>query len=127
MSLVSTSSTYAVPTRRKITNRVAAVVITACFLVALVPVASLLWTVVSRGLARLDLTFFTSSMRGVISSGGGAIHAITGTALITGATVVVSVPIGVATATYLIEYGQGVVPRVIRFLTDVMTGIPSIV
>ncbi|MDR0489290.1 MAG: phosphate ABC transporter permease PstA, partial [Propionibacteriaceae bacterium] len=57
----------------------------------------------------------------------GAIHAITGTALITLAAVIISVPIGVGTAIYLVEYGRGAVPKLIRFLTDVMTGIPSIV
>ncbi len=121
------SDLYQVTTRRKVTNQVAGVVITLCFLAALVPLGSLLWTVVSRGFARLDPEFFTWSMRGVIGEGGGAVHAITGTALITLAAVAISVPIGVGTAIYLVEYGRGALPRVIRFLTGVMTGLPSIV
>jgi len=108
-------------------NTLAAIVISGFFLLALIPLVSLLWTVVSRGLARFDMTFFTNSMRGIVGDGGGAIHAITGTALITLAAVVISVPIGVGTAIYLVEYGRGAMPTVIRFLTDVMTGIPSIV
>jgi phosphate transport system permease protein len=94
---------------------------------ALIPLVSLLWTVASRGIARFDPTFFTNSMRGVVGDGGGAIHAITGTALITLAAVVISVPVGLGTAVYLTEYGRGAMPKLIRFLTDVMTGIPSIV
>jgi len=121
------STLYAAATRRKATNLVATIVVVICFGLALIPLAGLLWTVVSRGLARFDLTFFTSSMRGVVGAGGGAIHAVTGTALITLAAVIISVPIGLGTAVYLVEYGRGVVPRLIRFLTDVMTGIPSIV
>ena len=116
-----------ISTRRTVTNRAAAIVIASFFLIALVPLISLLWTLVSRGLARFDLTFFTNSMRGVVGAGGGAIHAITGTALVTLAAVIISVPIGVGTAVYLTEYGHGTMPTLIRFLTDVMTGIPSIV
>ena len=118
---------HGVSRRRKVTDRVATVVIAVCFIAALIPLVSLLWTVVSRGMARMDPTFFTSSMRGIVGDGGGAIHAITGTVLVTGAAVVISVPIGVGTAVYLVEYGRGAIPRLIRFLTDVMTGIPSIV
>lgn len=121
------SPAYTVAIRRRVVNRLATVIITVCFLAALVPLASLLFTVVSRGLARLDPTFFTWSMRGVVGEGGGAIHAIVGTALITLAAVIISVPIGVGTAIYLVEYGRGPLPRLIRYLTDVMTGIPSIV
>jgi phosphate transport system permease protein len=96
-------------------------------LIALVPLASLLATVVSRGAARLDLAFVTPSMRGVIGPGGGALHAIVGTALITGATIAVAVPLGLMTAVYLVEYGRGRLARTVTFLVDVMTGIPSIV
>ena len=113
--------------RRRITNTVAKTAIVGFFVLALIPLVSLLWTVVSRGMARMDLTFFTNSMRGVVGEGGGAIHAITGTALITAAAVIICVPIGVGTAIYLTEYGRGPIPKLIRFLTDVMTGIPSIV
>ena len=127
MSTGTATPFVGVSTRRKMTNRLATVLISCLFILALIPLVSLLWTVVSRGLARLDPTFFTNSMRGVVGEGGGAIHAITGTVLITLAAVVISVPIGLGTAVYLVDYGRGAMPRVIRFLTDVMTGIPSIV
>jgi phosphate transport system permease protein len=59
---------------------------------------------------------------------GGIFHALLGTLLITLAATVISVPIGILTAIYLVEYGQGSrTARVITFLVDVMTGIPSIV
>ena len=59
---------------------------------------------------------------------GGILHALIGTLLITLAATVLSVPIGVLTAIYLVEYGTGSRPaRLITFLVDVMTGIPSIV
>ncbi|MGZ4645515.1 MAG: phosphate ABC transporter permease PstA, partial [Blastococcus sp.] len=80
-----------------------------------------------RGLARLDATFFNSSLVGIVGEGGGAYHAIFGTLIITGLTIVISVPIGLLTAIYLVEYGTGRLKKAITFLVDVMTGIPSIV
>ena len=112
---------------RRVKNRVATISVLTVFGVAVLPLVSLLWTAISRGLGRFDAEFFTSSMRGVLGAGGGAIHAITGTALITGATVVLSVPVGILTAIYLVEYGRGMFARAVTFLVDVMTGIPSIV
>jgi phosphate transport system permease protein len=94
---------------------------------AVIPLASLLWTVVSRGWRRLDADFFSMSMRGIVGPGGGAIHALTGTLLITAAASVVAIPLGILSAIYLVEYGRGPLRRVITFLVDVMTGIPSIV
>ena len=68
-------------------------------------------------------------MRGVVGGAptGGALHAIWGTLLITLATAIISVPIGILTAVYLVEYGTGRLARTVRFFVDVMTGIPSIV
>ena len=67
-------------------------------------------------------------MRNVVGEGGGALHAIVGTLLITGAAAIISIPIGLFTAIYLVEYGAGKrLARGITFLVDVMTGIPSIV
>ena len=72
--------------------------------------------------------FFTQSMRNVVGEGGGALHAIVGTLLITGMAALISVPIGLLTAIYLVEYGaRPRSPAAITFLVDVMTGIPSIV
>ena len=66
-------------------------------------------------------------MSGVVGEGGGAYHAIVGTLIITGLAALISVPIGLMTAIYLVEYGTGKLKRAITFLVDVMTGIPSIV
>ncbi len=54
-------------------------------------------------------------------------HAIVGTLLVTGLAAVISVPIGLMAAIYLVEYGRGRLARAITFFVDVMTGIPSIV
>jgi phosphate transport system permease protein len=113
--------------RRRITNKVALGAITAAFCLAIAPLVSVLWTVVSAGLNRIDVEFFTQSMRGVIGEGGGALHAIMGTIQITLAAAVISVPVGILAAVYLVEYGRGAFARTLTLLVDVMTGIPSIV
>jgi phosphate transport system permease protein len=121
------TASRAVEGTRKATDRLVTCVVTSAFAVAMVPLVSLGWTVLSRGLRRLDGEFFNSSMLGVVGEGGGAYHAIFGTLVITGITAVISVPIGLLTAIYLVEYGTGRLKRAITFLVDVMTGIPSIV
>ena len=113
--------------RRKAVDRLVTCAVVGAFGLAMVPLVSLVFEVVSRGIARFDSQFFTWSMRGVIGEGGGAIHAIYGTLIITGCATVISVPIGLMTAIYLVEYGTGRLKQAITFLVDVMTGIPSIV
>ncbi len=113
--------------RRRATDRFVTFTVASAFALALAPLISLLYTVVSRGLARFDAEFFSVSMRGIISEGGGAYHAILGTLIITGLATLASVPIGVLCAIYLQEYGRGRLRRAITFFVDVMTGIPSIV
>jgi phosphate transport system permease protein len=112
---------------RKAFDRLVTSVVTSAFAVAMVPLVSLVWTVLSHGLERLDGEFFDSSMLGIVGEGGGAYHAILGTLIITGITALISVPIGLLTAIYLVEYGTGRLKKAITFLVDVMTGIPSIV
>jgi phosphate transport system permease protein len=112
---------------RQATNRLITSLVVTAFLIALLPLISLLFTVVSNGVHRFDVQFFTESMRNVVGEGGGALHGITGTLLITGMATLISVPVGLLTAIYLVEYGRGTLARLITFLVDVMTGIPSIV
>jgi phosphate transport system permease protein len=109
-------------------DRLVAVSITSAFALAMIPLASLLWTVVSKGINRFDVEFFTESARGVIGAGGGASHAIVGTLVITGVATIIAVPVGLMAAIYLNEYGgNGRLSRALTFFVDVMTGIPSIV
>ncbi|MBY9074944.1 phosphate ABC transporter permease PstA [Nocardioides sp. WL0053] len=109
-------------------DRLVTVLVWAAFGLALVPLVSLVWQVVSQGLPAINAEFLTYSMRNVVGEGGGIYHAIMGTLLITLMAAVISVPVGLLTAIYLVEYGQrSTMARTITFLVDVMTGIPSIV
>ena len=124
------AASAAVEGTRRATDKLARYLVTVCFLLALLPLTSLIWEVVSRGLPRFDLTFFTQTqarahdMNFVL----GAKHALIGSLEITAIAVLISVPIGLFTAIYLVEYARD--SRLafgIRFFVDVMTGIPSIV
>lgn len=112
---------------RRAADRTVTAVVTAAFLAAVVPLVSLLYTVVGRGLERLDPDFFALTMRNVVGEGGGGQHAIIGTVYITGMATLISVPVGVMCAIYLVEYGRGRLARSVTFFVDVMTGIPSVV
>lgn len=116
-------------TRRRLVDRLMAVVVTLAFLVALVPLVSVIWTVLSNGIERLSPYFLAVSMRGVFGGmdAGGIYHAIVGTLMVTGFATLISVPVGLLTAIYLVEYGRGRLARWVTFFVDVMTGIPSIV
>lgn len=119
---------YLVEGARQARDRLATSLIATAFLVALLPLVSLIETVLVEGLGRMiEPSFFTMSMRNVLGDGGGAVHAIYGTILMTALATVISVPVGLLTSIYLVEYGRGTLARVITFMVDVMTGIPSIV
>ena len=127
MALIFIVSTVA-ESRRHAMDRLMTALVSTAFVIALLPLVSLLYTVVLNGLVRFDAEFFSSSMRNVVGEGGGAVHALWGTLLITLAATIISVPIGLMTSIYLVEYGEGKkLARGITFLVDVMTGIPSIV
>ncbi|WP_432417517.1 phosphate ABC transporter permease PstA [Actinoplanes solisilvae] len=100
----------------------------ACVL-AILPLASVVWTLISKGYSRLDGNFFGSSMNniGARDPDGGAYHAIIGTLEQVGIATLIAVPLGVLGAIYLVEYGRGKFATTVRFFVDVMTGIPSIV
>jgi phosphate transport system permease protein len=108
-------------------DRMMTTLVLVAFAIAVVPLISLISTVVTLGLARFDGDFFSSSMRNVVGQGGGALHAIIGTIEITSLAAIISIPIGLLTAIYLVEYGRGRLARAVTALVDVMTGIPSIV
>ncbi|AEG45335.1 phosphate ABC transporter permease PstA [Isoptericola variabilis] len=114
---------------RRRTDRIMTVLVYLAFLAAITPLVSLVWTVVSNGIDRFGLDFLRYSMRGVFGGmdAGGAYHAIVGTLVITLCATLISVPIGILAAIYLVEYGRGPLARAVTFFVDVMTGIPSIV
>ncbi|MFJ2817226.1 phosphate ABC transporter permease PstA [Streptomyces sp. NPDC091279] len=115
--------------RRQAKDRIATALVWVAFLLAVVPLVSLVWTTVARGTKVLNVFFLTHSMGIVPDSqpGGGIYHAIIGSLEQVGLATVLAAPIGVLTAIYLVEYGRGALARAVTFFVDVMTGIPSVV
>lgn len=114
---------------RGATDRMMTGLIWSAFAIAMVPLFSLIWTVVSKGVPAINSTFLSYSFfKTEITQPVGIYHAIMGTLIITLCAAIISVPIGVMAAIYLVEYGKkNSIAKVITFLVDVMTGIPSIV
>jgi len=125
-----------VENRRKATDRVVRGFVTIAFLLALIPLISTLVTVAGHGWASMTWQFLTQSSGTVFDATTlkvtvveGALQAVVGTLIITGIAAVISIPIGILAAIYLVEYAQPRqwMARTVTFLVDVMTGIPSIV
>ncbi|MFE0525181.1 phosphate ABC transporter permease PstA [Streptomyces sp. NPDC058954] len=115
--------------RRQAKDRIATGLVWVAFLLALVPLISLVWTTVVRGVKVLNVYFLSHSMGLVADSqpGGGIYHAIIGSLEQVGLATLIAAPIGVLTAIYLVEYGRGRLAQAVTFFVDVMTGVPSIV
>jgi phosphate transport system permease protein len=96
-------------------------------LAALVPLASLLWLVVSRGASGLSFDFFTGRPAPVGEAGGGVGNAIAGTLTMVGMASLVAIPAGVGAGVFLAEKGNGRLGGAVRFATEVLSGVPSIV
>ena len=110
-------------------NRVMTTTIYTAFVLAALPLISVAQTLIHNGLSRIDGDFFTHSMRGItpFDAQGGAYHAIIGTLEQAGIAAAITIPLGIATAVYIVEYGRGRLVGLVQFFVDVMTGIPSIV
>ena len=120
-------------------DRLMTLLVIGAFAISMFPLLSLLWEVISRGLTRAiaakptAFAFWSEDMSGIIggADAGGVFHAIVGTLLITLWASIISIPVGLFTAIFLVEYAdQGwkrTLGRGVTFLVDVMTGIPSIV
>ncbi len=116
---------------RRLKNNLATVLVTSCFLIALVPLVWLLWTVVSRGWSTITTSsWWTGDQRLVPdwhTSGGGVLNAIIGTVEQVLICSLISVPVAVLAAIYLVEYGRGRFRSAVTFMVDILTGVPSIV
>lgn len=116
---------------RAAVNGIMTIVVYLCAAIALVPLAWILWSVISQG-AHLIISpeWWSADQLGKTPrrAGGGALHAIVGTVLIGLIVAIIAVPIGILGAIFLIEYARGTkAARVVSFTVDILTGIPSIV
>ncbi|WP_159945116.1 MULTISPECIES: phosphate ABC transporter permease PstA [unclassified Nocardiopsis] len=111
---------------RRIKDRAASVLLTAAMVVAMIPLILIIFEVTRRGIGVVNLDFLTQTEPPPRREGGGYAAGFVGTLYIMALAILMSIPFGIATAVYIVEYGPNRLTRVIRFFTDVMTGIPSI-
>jgi phosphate transport system permease protein len=113
--------------RRKVVNVAMLGLCGLAVVAALVPLASVLWLVISKGVGGLSVGFFTALPRPVGEAGGGVGNAILGTLSIVGMACLMGIPAGIGAGVFLAERGNGPVGSAIRFVAEILSGVPSIV
>ena len=114
-------------TRRRVISHIAVTLCALSVLVALVPLAFILFFVVTRGIQALNLDFFTQLPTPVGESGGGMANAIVGTLMLSGLGGLFAIPIGIVSGIYMSEYAGTRLASAVRFAADTLNGVPSIV
>jgi phosphate transport system permease protein len=115
---------------RKVKNGIATALVWLSFLIAVVPLVWVLYTVIANGIKRIPYSNWWSQDLGNYLSdevGGGVLHAIIGSLLQGLVCAVIAVPIGMLVAIYLVEYGRGKLAKATTFMVDILSGVPSIV
>ena len=115
---------------RRTRDRIATVLMWTSFIVVIIPLGFVLFTVIQKGASIVGWSFLTSGIPPTTAplGTGGMGPAVIGTIEITALASVIAVPLGVLGAVYINEYGgTGILARVVRFMSDVMTGVPSII
>jgi phosphate transport system permease protein len=113
--------------RRRLINGLTASVVVLCAAVAVAVLLIILGHVAIQGLPSLNVAFFTERPLPPGEVGGGVAPAILGTLEMLAVAGIIGIPVGVATAIYLSEYGRGNLARVVSFTIDLIAGLPSIV
>jgi len=96
-------------------------------LVALVPLAFVLFYVVTQGVTSLSLSFFTEMPKPVGETGGGMANAIVGSMIVVAIGALFAIPIGIISGIYASEYAGSRMAATVRFAADTLNGVPSIV
>ena len=115
---------------RRTSNRIATGLMALSFVLVIIPLGFVLFTVIAKGASAISWSFLTSQIPSEVAlpGTGGIGPAIGGTIVIVALASAMAVPLGVLGAIYLNEYGgTGWLARVIGFFSDVMTGVPSII
>jgi phosphate transport system permease protein len=98
-----------------------------CAVLATLPLLLILWHLIAKGASSISLAFFTHMPRPVGEPGGGMANAIVGTLILIGIASAIGLPIGIGAGLYLAEKKATPLAHTVRFLADVLNGLPSIV
>jgi phosphate transport system permease protein len=113
--------------RRRITDHVMTGMAVLTVILVLAPLIAIFGYLIYRGIGSINWAFLTQTPKPVGEAGGGMANAIVGSGLILGLASILGVPIGVGAGIYLAEFGRNRFGDVIRFIADVLNGVPSIV
>jgi phosphate transport system permease protein len=113
--------------RRKITNVIMLSLSFISAVITIIPLILVFYYTISKGIAHLNINFFTKLPTPIGEPGGGMVNAIVGTLILIGIGGAIGIPVGILTGTYLSEFGKNKFAALVRFLTDVLSGVPSIV
>ncbi|HVO81325.1 MAG TPA: phosphate ABC transporter permease PstA [Terriglobales bacterium] len=113
--------------RRRLTNFGVTCIAAGCVVLVLAPLCAIFGYLVYKGIGSIDWAFLTQTPKPVGEAGGGMANAIAGSALILLVASTVGVPVGIGAGIYLAEYGQNRIGNLIRFTSDVLNGVPSII
>jgi phosphate transport system permease protein len=113
--------------RRNLTSTAFVALCGVSVVLALVPLAAVLYFVVSQGISSVNVAFFTQMPKPVGEPGGGMANAIMGTLILTGLGACLAIPIGILSGVYVAEYAGTRFASLVRFAADTLNGVPSIV
>ncbi len=112
---------------RKIKSNIIVGLCGVAVLLALIPLAMILFYVIGQGATALNLAFFTQTPKPVGETGGGMANGIVGTLILISIGALIAVPVGVMCGVHLAEYSGSKFASITRFAADVLNGVPSIV
>jgi phosphate transport system permease protein len=127
VAAVSSQSVPPISLRRRVTDHVMSGVAVLTVMLVLAPLIAIFGYLVYRGVGSINWAFLTQTPKPVGEPGGGMANAIIGSVFILGIASIIGVPVGVGAGIYLAEFGRNRFGAAIRFTSDVLNGVPSIV
>jgi len=112
---------------RKLKDKIFTVFCIGSVILALVPLLSMLYTIIFRGFSVISIDFLTRLPTPVGTPGGGFGNAIQGSIITSGIASIIGIPLGVLSGMYLAEYKKSSFSKLVSFTADVLTGVPSII
>jgi len=113
--------------KRKIINYIVLSLCVASALLAIIPLFYIFFYTTSAGISSLNLDFFIQLPKPIGETGGGMANAILGSLIIVGIGSIFGIPIGILSGIYVAEYSKTFFSNIIKFVTDVLSGVPSII
>lgn len=113
--------------RRKIVNSIMLSLCVVAAVISILPLFYIFFYTTKSGISSLNLDFFTQMPKPVGEAGGGMANGIVGTLILISLGSIIGIPVGILAGIYVTEYSGGIFSNLIKFVTDVLSGVPSII